>query len=267
MKDMIKEVCGNVAGCILPKVKHDLASGGKEPRGTIEKLISYSLIKKAARTGDEGDLRKHLAQYWKGDAGDSFYETFGDRFEGSFLGEHYSLVEALDAEIRDSEGKYDQLIEIGCGDGRVLNHLSEKFGGLVKFTGLDINAGIVEKNREVYDSGKLSFESGDASILVREKANKGTILFSYGGVMEYFLESELVEMFRHLKTQSPSLVALVEPLYDSFDPDTETKSRSSGQEYSFSHNHRHLLESCGFEIKYRQLLESDFRWMMIVAEG
>ncbi|MDF1753751.1 MAG: class I SAM-dependent methyltransferase [Verrucomicrobiales bacterium] len=267
MKEMIKEVCGNVAGCLLPGAKRALASGGKEPRGAMEKLISYSLIKKAARRGDEVDLRKHLTQYWKGDAGDSFYETFGDRFETSFLGEHYSLVEALDAEIRDSEGKYHQLIEIGCGDGRVINHLSEKFSDLDEFIGLDINAGIVKKNRQVYDVETLSFESGDASVLIKQKAKRGTVLLSYGGVMEYFLEAELVEMFRYLKEQSPSLVALVEPLYDGFDPDTEMKSRSSGQEYSFSHNHRHLLESCGFEIKYRQLLESDFRWMMIVAEG
>jgi hypothetical protein len=88
---------------------------------------------------------------------------------------------------------------------------------------------------------------------------------SYGGVMEYFLEDELAVMFDMLKKKSPVAVALVEPIYDNYDLSKDTASRSSGMEHSFSHNHRHLLESAGFEIKYQNESELDFRWMTIVA--
>ncbi|MDF1816476.1 MAG: hypothetical protein P1V20_30020 [Verrucomicrobiales bacterium] len=51
---------------------------------------------------------------------------------------------------------------------------------------------------------------------------------------------------------------MVEPLYDEFDPATETESRSSGMEHPSYHNHRHLLEQAGFDIQIATGLNEEF---------
>lgn len=267
MKEVIKQICGDVAVRAFPKVSDSIARGDTVPRGSLEKLISSSLIRQAALSGDHKSLRNRLSRYWQGDAGDSFYDKFADRFESSFLGGHYPLVEALIDVVNSSEGELTQLYEIGCGDGRVLHHLSGKLEGVNRFTGLDINEMIIKKNRDTYAGTSLQFHSGDATALLKEAALPGSIVMSYGGVMEYFLEEELAAMFAMLKEKSPVAVALVEPLYDGYDPSVETESRPSGLELSFSHNHRHLLEQAGFTVQFQSQPEMEFRWMMIVAQG
>ena len=81
------------------------------------------------------------------------------------------------------------------------------------------------------------------------------------------METELKEIYALLKANSPVALALVEPLYNDYDLDAESASRSSGQEHSFSHNYPRLLQEAGFELVFRSEPEMEFRWFMIVAKG
>jgi len=267
MKDVIKQTCSLLASQIFAAKRIALETGKVIPTGRLDRLISDALIHRAANRGDHEGLRSHLAQYWQGSAAAAFYETYSDRFEKSFLGEHYCVVEALAELIGGSPEAYKHLYEIGCGDGQVLNHLSQKFSGIDEFVGLDINQSIIEKNQAFYKNPRVTFQSGDATDWLNENAKAGSILMSYGGVMEYFMEKELVEMFAVLKQKSPFTIALVEPLYDGYDRSREIHSRSSGKEHSFSHNHAHLLKQAGFTICYDREIKSEFRWTVIIAKG
>jgi predicted TPR repeat methyltransferase len=267
MKDFFKQTCAHLASQLFSAKRMALEAGKANPTGLLDRLISNALIHRAAVQGDHENLRSFLAQYWKGASGSAFYKAFSDRFENSFLTEHYCVVEALADLVAESPASYQHFYEIGCGDGQVLNHLSQKFIGFDEFVGLDINQSIIEKNREFYKNPKLAFHSSDAADWLHKNSKKGSILMSYGGVMEYFLEKELLEMFAMLKQKSPFIISLVEPLYDCYDRTRETHSRTSGKEHSFSHNHAHLLQQAGFTICYDIEIKTEFRWVAMIAKG
>ena len=267
MKETIKHACGSIAAHLFAGSKRACEGDNDMPSGRFGNMISAALIRNAASKGDHAALRSHLTRYWQGDQGDAFYRNYADRFDRWFLGEHYPLIEELKELVSSSPDKFHQVFEMGCGDGQVLNHLSETLSGITDFVGLDINQGIIQRNRSFYDSPRLRFESGDAGEWITNHAQSGTILMSYGGVMEYFTEEELLTMFQNLRDHSPVAIALVEPLYDNYDLATETDSRPCGAENSFTHNHRHLLEKAGYTLRFEREPEMEFRWMMILAEG
>lgn len=267
MKNTIKQACGAIASQVFRSKTLALAKGELAPEGMVDQLISEQLIRKAAENGDHSALRNQLANYWQGAAADYFYEAFTDRFEEWFLNDHYAVVETLKEIVAESPNKYKKLYEIGCGDGQVLSHLSRNLPQIDHFTGLDLNEKIIDRNSDFYINDKMSFEAGDAAGWLDQNADEGSVVMTYGGVFEYFLEDELKNMLAMLKQKSPVTLALVEPLYEDYDLSTETKSRTSGKEHSFSHNYRHLLTEAGFEIQFEQEPEMEFRWIMMVATG
>lgn len=261
----IKQACGDLASRLFPEKRGALARGERIPRGMLDRLIHSNLIEEAARKGDQQALRDQLSRYWQGSSGSDFHDRFSDRFENWFLGAHYPVVEALREVAAARPGELRQLFEVGCGDGRVLRHLSGALPDLTRFTGIDINASIIEKNRETYAGGKLEFIAGDAAAILAKQFTCGSILMTYGGVLEYFLESELASIFRMARSQAPAAVALVEPLYDQFDMDLEVHSRAGGREKSFSHPYPRLLRDAGFEVVFRREIQGEFSWIMLVA--
>ena len=267
MRESIRNVCGVLATHFFSGITEQIACGETAPQGKLGSLISSRLIQKAAAEGDHEALRRHLAHYWTGCEGDSFYSNFDDRFEKWFLGGHYPVFAELTRLVSENPGKYSRVVEVGCGDGRVLHHLSEQLDGIEEFVGIDINEGIIGRNRDFYDSDKLKFVAGDATEWIGREAGEGTILATYGGVMEYFLENELADLYETLKEKAPVAVVMVEPLYDDFDLEREEASRSSGGEHSFSHNYPLLLRRAGFEIAYEEEPEMEFRWLTLMAEG
>ncbi len=266
VKTAVRQAVGAAAVKVFSNTAQTIRSGERAPSGFVEKLISENLIKAASAAGDYEALRGQLAGFWQGESGDTFYDTFRHRFESSFLGPHYPLVQALAAMVSDSSADYQRVVEIGCGDGRVLEHLAEKLKeNIPNYVGLDINEQIIAENRKRYSDERLSFEACDVGDWFGKNAAEGTVLMSYGGVMEYLLDTELTTLFNQLRESGPAIVALVEPLYGDYDPSVETVSRSMGMECSFSHNHRHLLEEAGFTVSFYELISEEFSWVMLVA--
>ena len=269
MKHALKTLIGRTAERCLPGLAHEVAAGqidGSQPR--LRQLVAAVQTERAAKSGDFSGLRERLAAYWKSSPGDAFYGAYPERFEEWFLGEHFSIFEEL-KKLLASRDEFRELVEVGCGDGKVLDYLSVYLPMLEGFTGLDINPGIIAENRKtVAENPKLNFVSGDLTQWMADNARPGLVVLSYGGVLEYLTGEELKALFATLRAQaSPVILAMVEPLTADFDLKTETESRPGGVEFSFSHPHRHLLESEGWRIEYVEEKWVDHRWMLLMASS
>jgi len=268
MKQQIKQLAGSVLHHLAPGLGREVDAGRLDgPNGKLKQLIVDYRTARAAASGDVKTLRDHLALYWQSPCGDEFYDAYPERFENWFLGHHYSVIEALAKELDKRPGIH-RLIEVGCGDGKVLHHLSERFPQLTSVTGIDLNRNIIARNREVYKDTRMQFESADLNQWLQTCQGSGILLASYGGVLEYLTQSELEELFTSFReVASPVMLVLVEPIASDFDLDIETASRSHGIEHSFSHPHRHLLEKAGWTIHYEEVQNLEHRWMLMLASA
>jgi SAM-dependent methyltransferase len=264
----LKQLAGTVMGWCLPGLSKAVAAGDSRAlSGKVGQLIHLAQTQRAARRQAWPELRQRLAGYWKGGEGDKFYDAYPERFEEWFLKSHYPMVEALVEQA--GSGPFTRLYEIGCGDGRVLEHMAGRLPQLESLTGLDINPGIIERNRKTFAGNpRLAFAADDAKDWLRKQAQPGSILLTYGGVWEYFTQEELKSLFAHFRREAaPALIGLVEPLGPDFDAAREKTSRPYGLECSFSHPHRHLLEEAGFTIVFDREVQLDHRWKMMVARA
>ena len=130
-----------------------------------------------------------------------------------------------------------------------------------------MNPVIIARDRADFaQNHRLQFLAADASVWLQDTAGPGTILLTYGGVMEYFSAETLSAMFGTLAQYRPAAVALVEPV----DPDDNlarnAASHAFGSENSFSHNHKRLLEAAGYDVTSHKSLDlGGVSWVMLLA--
>ena len=263
----LKVWLGSALESAFPGIASDIGSGANPERFVwLKGCIIHSRTVRARQLGDASTLQGVLFDYWRIDRAESFYDKFTDRFDRWFLGLHHEIVDELQALSRKT--RFDSLIEIGCGDGRVLEHCVAALPDIRHAVGIDINPAIIERNRETYrDNPRLSFNAADASTWLAENMQDGTIVLTYGGVMEYFSAAALSSMFRTAATHDRVTVALVEPVDPAHDLVNDPESRPFGQESSFSHNHGALLGGAGFRIVFSKTLHlGGVSWMMMLAE-
>lgn len=268
MKQQLKHLAGSVLHHLAPPLSRAVDRGKIDGRhARLKRWIADYRIASAAESGDLKSLRDRLAQYWQSERGDEFYDAYPTRFQDWFLGPHYTVVEAL-AERLEARPGIRRLIEVGCGDGKVLQHLHDRFPQITSATGVDLNETIIERNRDVYESSALHFECSDLDTYLQQYHGSGILLVSYGGVLEYLTQPELEALFTSFRNlASPTLLLLVEPISPDFDLSTETVSRPHGIENSFSHPHRHLLETAGWTVEFEEVQELEHRWMLMLASA
>lgn len=269
MKNRLKYFIGLTAERLMPQLAGEVAAGrlnGSNSR--LRKLVAAAQTRRAAESGDFESLRQKLANYWTSTPGDEFYGAYPERFDEWFLGEHFVIFEEL-KKLLEKRGDFNQLIEVGCGDGKVLEYLVNYLPMLDRFVGLDINPGIIAANQKSFaENEQMTFVASDLVQWLDQNAAPGLVLLSYGGVLEYLTGEELKMLFGTLrKKASPVIIALVEPLTNDFDLANETESRPGGVEFSFSHPHRHLLESEGWRIEFVEEKWVDHRWVLLIAES
>jgi SAM-dependent methyltransferase len=267
VRDRLQVLVGAVAELILPALAREIDAGRSSGRALkLKRAIVRSRLRRAEWRNDPAAIEQALQAYWRSDVNEGFYAAFVARFDGWFHGPHYRLVDAL-AEAVAANPSLDRLVEVGCGDGRALAHLAERLPRLRELVGLDINARIIARNVGVHgDRLRLRFVQTDARRWLAEETRDGTILFSYGGVLEYVSEPELAAIFARLGRQRDTAVALVEPVDPRHNLTSDAGSHPHGLERSFSHNHLALLAAAGFTIRFAEELTVDgIRWMMILA--
>lgn len=266
LKDTLKYWGGGLLELSAPWITRDLDQdlhSGRYLRA--KRWILYARGVRARQKGDSGALQKTLFDFWHTDAADAYFDQYGDRFAKWFLGPHHVIVDQLTA--LSETGDYTRLIEVGCGAGKVLEHCAGAMPELHDFIGVDINPTVIARDRAAFASNpRLQFVCADASVWLKETARPGTVLLTYGGVMEYFSPATLAAMFESLAQHGPAAVALVEPVDPAHDLATDTASHAFGQENSFSHNHASLLQAAGFRIVFCETLTLGGQfWVMVVA--
>lgn len=266
----LKNFAKVIAGTGLEIFRRDLREGidrGERSESDVKarELILRARLVRARLRGDAEAIEKAQFAYWGGATADCYYDRFLNRFRDWFLGPHQVIVDELAVLLR--QAPYRRLVEVGCGDGRVLEHLSKKLDAVGTLVGIDINPSIIERNRNTYASNtRMRFESGDATAWLRQNPVSGTVLMTYGGVMEYFTDLDLRRVFADLARSAPAAVALVEPVDPEHDLANDRGSHVYGEESSFSHNHRALLEAEGYTIRFaREMDLGKVRWMLMIA--
>jgi SAM-dependent methyltransferase len=265
-REMIKLWAGNLFEVVAPWATRDLDKGLNSGRFIkIKRWILYARTARARARGDAGALQKSLFQFWRADTADGYFDQYLDRYEKWFLGPHHEIVDQL-AKLSRS-GTYSRLVEVGCGAGRVLEHCASAMPEIRDFIGVDINPVIIARNTTSFARNpRLHFLSADASGWLEQNGQAGTILLTYGGVMEYFSAATLATMFRTLAQHKPAAVALVEPVDPAHDLANDAASHAFGQENSFSHNHEKLLQAAGYDVVFRKTLRlGGASWVMLLA--
>ena len=172
LKLWLKRTLGTLASLANPRLTRAVLTADPAALSTrLGQLILFSKTQQAATNGAWGSLRQNLTHYWKTTPGDHFYTAYAHRFEDWFLKDHYPLITALIA--RATAGPYHTLTEVGCGDGRVLHHLSEKLPQLTQLTGLDLNPRIIAQNQTTYTAHpRLHFAATDAADYLLQRSEE-----------------------------------------------------------------------------------------------
>lgn len=268
-KRQIKAALGSIILAARPDLKRKLGAFEMSRYRThyrevslIDRLAMQALIARHTLTGAQEDVARAHREYWASSAVTEHHATLEQRFESSFLGKHYPILEAMDRLI--ATGKYHTLCEIGCGAGFVSDYVAKRWPSLRKVIGLDLSAEQIEQNRKRFVNQRLQFEAADATAWITENAEPGMLFFTFDGVLEYFPETTLSNLLQTLAAKAPVAFALVEPIAHDYDLAIEMHSRMFGGEMSFSHNYFHLFAGTGFYVRWQQELPRD-RYLMIVA--
>ena len=265
-KDAVKLWAGRVLEVSAPWIARDLDQGLNPGRSRkIKSWILHARTARARANGDAGALQDSLFQTWQADTANAYFDQYLDRYEQWFLGLHHEIVDQMAMLTRN--GAYHRLVEVGCGAGRVLAHCADAMPQVANFTGVDINPSIIARNKIAFaQNPRLQFLAANASAWMEQTAQSGTILMTYGGVMEYFSAQTLVSMFGALAQHLPAAVALVEPVDPAHDLAQDGASHPFGPENSFSHNHAKLLEAAGYVVTFHKTLRlGGVSWVMLLA--
>jgi SAM-dependent methyltransferase len=265
-RDAVRTVAGTALDIVRPGLGRRLGeSGAGQANPRLKRLVLHARLSRARRRGDEAAIQAALHAYWQGDAPGDYYDRYANRFQLWFLGPHQAIVEALASEA--ARRPYGRIVELGCGDGRVLAHLAGRLPRVPELLGLDINEAIIARtSAALADPPRLTFRAGNARAMFAEVCGDNTLLMTYGGVMEYFTADDLSRFFRHHAGRKNTAVALVEPVDPSHDLTADPGSHVFGAENSFSHNHGSLLERAGFAVRFFQEMNlGGVRWVLLLA--
>lgn len=223
------------------------ASGSRAGR-LVDSLIRFHLAHRGARQDDGRSLESMHQRFWSDQRDVEWFERSSRAFETETLPHLRGPVADLAARLADTA--LARVCEIGTGDGRFLEYLSQNLAPGAACVGLDLSGERMELNREIYRG--FEFHAGDAAAWIRERGVDGTLYVTNGGVFEYFSQGSLAALLGFIgRTQPHSAVALFfEPVVDDHALDREPGSRlTTAGEYSFSHNYAYLLRRAGFRVE------------------
>lgn len=270
MKTRGKFMLGLLAAAVYPKLTREVRAGDMGgPKEDLKRLIAHAELGKLHAAGKKTTVQQALTQRWSAENLQSdYYDHYADRFDEMFNGAHARIVDWL----KDfaAETQVQKVIEVGCGDGRALEAMSQRVPGIPSWIGVDINADIIARNLENFaGSDKLAFVHADADTWLAQNIEPGTLLMTYGGVMEYISPDALKGWLNLVIEKGGAGILLTEPADPAHDLATDPGSHLWGRESSYSHNHRAMLEAAGFRILESAeavTWKSNFRWVMMLAE-
>lgn len=250
------------------RARHLENNAVKKSWGAFDRMLRNGLLAQAYWAGDHAKQRALFAHYWAQEA-DEDAHVWQDRFEHEFLAHNVTIIDALEGVIRGKH--FDRLYEIGCGHGQVLEYLVNRLSPIEEFIGIDISEEQIKKNQVQLNHPKMVFQAGDAVEWIIGNAKPQSIFLTNGGVFEYFLQSELEAIFKHIaKNLTPAVIGIVETLGSDHDLGTEKDSLIYGRELAFSHNYPHLLIQAGLKVvhhseQFGTKTHGGGRWVRVLA--
>lgn len=263
MKNQLKNIIGQILIVILPKKASSIVSKGISfgiNLSLTERLMREALLKNAEKSKDFETLSRFHFNYWSNSGKDYFSGKFAENvLESFFLPKCSFLFDLLKEQLEKEPKSFHTLVEIGTGDGSVLEHLSTRFSQLQNFVGIDLSAEQIEKNKKVYSkNNSLEFVASDAFEWVKKNGRSNTIFVTSRGVLEYFTEQKLQDFFTMLNGIDNIIFVAIEPTGVDHDFSKNPHTQLYGFESSFSHNYPRLFKNAGFTLWHEsRILYSD----------
>ena len=261
MKSKIIIFIGDLLVFLMPKKAEEFAKTGMTITDgnkitLTERFIRKSLLRKVEENSDHETLSKFHKAYWE-NQGDNFFAATKDSFENNFLPECSFIFELLKEKLSTENEGFNTIVEIGTGNGKVLNYLSEQLPQINRFVGIDLNQNQIKQNKETYKKNtQLEFVASDAFDWVNTYANKNMIFVTSRGVLEYFTESRLQDFLQQVNRLGNTIFIAIEPNGVDHDLKINKHSEPYGYERSFSHNYELLFKNAGFNLWHHSKKDS-----------
>lgn len=246
---------GNMLVLLQPKKAREMSENRMtlvhkhKNMGIPEKLMRGALIKKLDKIQDHDTIAEINRNFWTNKSATELFSETEKKFETDFLPNCAFMFDLLKQELSNQPGEFNRLVEIGTGNGNVLNYLSSEFPEIKQFIGLDLSPDQIELNIKKFNTNKkLEFVAADAFDWVKENGQANTIFVSSRGVLEYFLESRLQDFLSEINRLGKVIFIAIEPNGADHNFETHPNTQLYGNEPSFSHNYPKLFKNANFSI-------------------
>ncbi|WP_179335210.1 class I SAM-dependent methyltransferase [Winogradskyella costae] len=252
---LIKDSLGNILVALRPKKVRQLSKKGLtlELGNNLnfpERLMRRALLKKIEKAQEYDKLAELHKSYWT-KQGDNFVNYTENKLENTNLPAYKTILDVLKNEVSNESIKFNKLIEIGTGNGSVLDYLSSRYSNIDSFIGIDLSEKQTKINQEKYkNNNKLEFVGGDVLDWIENQEQANMVFLTFRGVLEYFTQPQLINFFEKLNTSGNIIFFAIEPTDSAHNFEEHPDSKVYGFEASFSHNHKKLFEDAGFKIWY-----------------
>jgi hypothetical protein len=253
MKKFLKMIVGQILIVIMPKKVAALCGEGMTidmGLATRDRLIRYAILEKAKKKKDFEALSNLHQDYWLNKGEEYFSSGFNNNIlENFFIPKCSFLFDLLQEQLKVESVQYNTLVEIGTGDGKILEHLSKKFSQINKFVGIDLCAAQIEANKKVFNkNSNLEFVASDGFEWIKKNGHDHMIIVTFRGVLEYFTQSKLQALFNELNNKRKIIFLAIEPTGVNHDFFKNSDSEIYGSENSFSHNYEQVFRNSGFNL-------------------
>jgi hypothetical protein len=255
---------GKINLVLNPNLRKRLSSGN-HPKSKIERWSLASIVNGLEKANNTEELKQIHRKLWEN--ADAFH--FHMKAKGRLKKVLDQFHDRFDEFIRNQvdKGITNRIVEIGCGSALILEYFEGKHQEFKSFIGLDINkVQITENQLHFANKPKMSFFSCDANQWIKENHENGTIYFTVGGVLEYFTEKEIRDIFKLVKTTESALM-IFEPIKGDVDPFEVGVSQTYGNELSFSHSYSYLAKSSGLNIVLSERHTIRVSWLLMFASS
>ncbi|NCQ56090.1 class I SAM-dependent methyltransferase [Candidatus Parcubacteria bacterium] len=231
------------------------------PESFAAKCIRNWLAYDYYSSNDSAKVKVNREKYWGSTAGKKWHETFKSAHvqEGNLSHEYQDTLaksilvkQLVEFTTHNRPDKGWVVVEIGTGNGFLLEYLSSQLNGITRFVGIDLNAEQVAENQSVFADSSTEYIHGEITEWVT--ANQGVkqhVIFVTCGVLQYFAEKELRELFLLMgKSFGISVLAFNEPV--SFDLQNNPETTSRGL-MACLFNYPAILAECGFHINSQHI--------------
>ncbi len=214
-----------------------------------ERLMRAALIKNLEKIQDYDKIAEQNRNFWVKRNAIELFSELEDTFNTDFLPNCSFIFDLLKKELANQTEEFHTIVEIGTGNGDVLNYLSTEFPHIKRFVGIDLSQDQIDLDKVKFSTNKkLEFVASDALDWIKINGQGNTIFVTSRGVLEYFLEARLQELFRVINGLGKTYFIAIEPNGADHNFDKNPHSQLYGNEPSFSHNYPILFRNAGFNV-------------------